>query len=66
MWNSKVPVLLRVETVPPLFSVLGYNVDHGLQVLRGGGNKGEVVCIHWNSTKNVANSHTKSRLFKFY
>ena len=57
---------MRVETVPPLCGILGYNVNHGLQVLRGRGNKGEVVHIHWSSTEYATNSHTKSRVFKFH
>ena len=57
---------MRVETVPPPCSILGYNVDHRLQVFRGGGNKGEIVCIHCSSTEYAANSHTESRMSNFH
>ena len=57
---------VRVETVPPPCAILGYNVNHRLQVFTGGGNKGEIVCIHWSSTEYAANSHTESRMFKFH
>ena len=57
---------VRVETVPRPCAILGYNVDHRLQVFTGGDNKGEIVCIHWSSTEYAANSHTESRMFKFH